>query len=84
MRDLASTLIHNLKTPEDQRFCEGLNQIQIDSSRLAVVRQTIAKRSRSFMDALMAELNEEALTSALSEKTVKVGLLVCAIENVPP
>lgn len=81
---LASTLLHNLKNPEDQRFCESLKELRIDPQRLAVVRQTISERARVFFDALTAELSNEELTSEEKARAVQVGLVICAYESTEP
>ncbi len=84
MRELASTLLHNLKAPEDQRFCESSNELQIDPQRLAFVRQLIAKRARTFLDALTGELNNEtlkALTPGAKAQAVQISLMICAHED---
>ena len=84
VRDLTSTLLHNLKMPEDQRFCDGVPEVGIDVQRLALVKQMIAKRARHFLDALAAELNDEAMTSSRKAQKVKVGLTIYSYEKAPP
>ncbi len=86
MRELASTLLHNLKRPEDQRFCETAHELQFDPQRLAYVREMIAKRARTFLGALMAELDHEALKALPGAKAqaVQVGLMICAYEDSMP
>jgi hypothetical protein len=81
MRELSSTLLHNLTTADDQRFCENLNEVRIDVQRLAVVRQMIAKRARTFLDALAAELANEALTPESKGQAVEIGLVICGYEK---
>lgn len=84
IRELVSTLLHNLKAPEDQRFCESVNELQIDPQRLALVRQVIAKRARTFLDALTGELNNETLKPLAPDgkaQAVRVGLMICAHEE---
>jgi hypothetical protein len=87
LRDLAATLLHNLRTLEDQRFCESIDELQVDPQRLAFVRQMIAKRARTFIDALVGELNDEAakaVTPDSKAKPVRIGLTICAHENSLP
>jgi len=81
MRQLASTLLNNMNRPENARLCETVEEIQVGADRLAVVRQILAKRSRSFMDALTTELKGEALPKATSKQSVKVGLLISSYEE---
>ena len=82
MRELSSTLLHNLNASEEQRLCENLKEVRIGKQRLAVVRQMIAKRARVFLDALAAELNNEVLTSDPTGPGVQLGLMLCAYEDV--
>jgi hypothetical protein len=84
MRAVATTLLHNLKTPDDQRFCEQLSEARIAPERLAVVRQMIAKRARTFLDALEAELGNEVLRSEATAGAKSLGLLICGYERTDP
>lgn len=81
MGALASTLLHNLKMPDDAWFCESLGDVEIDPERLAIVKQLLAKRARSFMDATAAELTGETQAPHHKRTTRKVGLVVCAYEK---
>ena len=84
MREVAATLLHNLKTPDDMRFCESLDEVDIGTERLAVVNQIIARRSRSFMAAIAAELAGQAQASDHKSPKRKLGLMVCAYEKLSP
>ena len=81
LRELASTLLHNLKAPDDAWFCEALSGIDVGPERLALAKQIIAKRARSFMDATASELAGEAQASQHKGTRRKVGLMVCAYEK---
>lgn len=81
MRQLASTLLHNMKKPEDARICEALDDVHVAADRLPVVRQILVRRSRNFMDALTAELANEALPKGTDKRSVKVGLIICSHED---
>ena len=78
---LASTLLHNLKAPQDQRLSEGLAAVWIDQQRLPFVRQTLMKRARAFLDGLTAELSDEVATSKERARRVQLGLMVFGYEN---
>lgn len=84
LRELSSTLLYNLKSPQTQRFCEGIPEIQLDPQRLAMARQLITKRSRVFLETLAAELTHEASSSDAKARTAKMGLMICAYENDEP
>jgi hypothetical protein len=81
MRELSSTLLHNLKAPDDAWFCEALSGIEVGPERLAIVKQIIGKRARSFMDAAASELAGEAQASHHKSPKRKVGLMICAYEK---
>jgi len=79
LQELAATLLHNLKSPEQQRPCEGIDPVVIDAQRLAMVRQIIARRTRNFLDTLAAELANEAPASP-GAQGVQVGVTVFSHE----
>jgi hypothetical protein len=81
MRQLASTLMHNMNRPEDTRLCEALEEVRVAPDRLAVVRQILAKRSRNFVEALTAELKGEAMPNSTAKQPLTVGLMICSYEN---
>jgi hypothetical protein len=82
LEELTSTLLHNLKDPDQQRYCEDLNEVRIDAQRLAVVRSIISKRSRSFLDSLSAELNGEAVDSSDRGRELStIGLTIYGYEK---
>ena len=84
MRDFASTLLHNLKRSEDQRFCASLDELQIDPQRVAVVRHIITKRGQVFLDELATELSYEAQKSDARTRTLRIGLTMFGYENNEP
>ena len=82
LSDLTATEVHNLKTPEQRLFCESIDALRIDPRRLALVRQTIAKRAQNFLDLLAEELAPEA-TFPSTGPTVSIGLTVFGHERSP-
>ena len=59
LAELLATLLHNLKAPDQQLFCDSIEPVTVDPKRLALVRQTIAKRAQNFIDLLTEELSTE-------------------------
>ncbi|MGH8254603.1 MAG: DUF6502 family protein [Steroidobacteraceae bacterium] len=82
LEQLAATQLHNLTVPDQPRFCEGLDGVAVDAQRLAIVRQTIARRAQNFLDSLAAELVSEAAPNS-ANPTVRVGLTVFSHESGP-
>jgi hypothetical protein len=72
---LATNLMHNLKDTEQSWFCETIEHPGIDERRLPLIRQTLAKRSQNFLDALTGELTGEEHSGA-ADTAVPVGVTV--------
>ena len=68
----ASTLLHNLKHPDDARVCEYSELIEIPTKRLPVVRRTITKRAQNFLDGLTGEIQHEADTEVIETTAIRV------------
>jgi Family of unknown function (DUF6502) len=81
LQELMSTLLNNLRSPEHQRFFEGVDEVRIDAQRLAVVMQVVAKRAHHFIDALSTELGDEAVTYSTTDRTAKIGLRIFVYEK---
>lgn len=82
LQDLAATVLYNLKAPEQPRFCEAIDTIAVEEERLALVRQIIARRTRTLLDEVSAELAEYAVESAAAH-TVQVSLAAFSSERSP-
>jgi hypothetical protein len=82
LEQLTSTLLHNLRAPDQQQFCEDIDEVRIDTQRLAAVRGVIARRSRVFLDSLSAELRGEAVNSTNRSRDVStIGLTLYGYEK---
>src|SRR5580692_903463 len=55
-RELLETLTHNLRQPESPRYSESTRSIEIDASRLPIIRDLIARRTGTFLTAMEQEL----------------------------
>lgn len=80
LAELASTLLSNLGSPGEQRLFERIEPLWIDAQRLPLARLTLAKRTRTFLDSLSAELANEAVGPASGSK-VLIGLTVFSSED---
>lgn len=80
---LLRTLTHNLRSPQSRLPCEAMPEIEVDAARAAFVRDLIARRSTSFLEALRAELSAEARRAGRGRKDrrVTIGLMTIATEH---
>src|SRR6185437_6211190 len=62
---LARNLMHNLRSADQSWFCKTVELRSIDERRIPMIRQTIAKRSQSFLDVLANEFTEEKTSNAV-------------------
>jgi hypothetical protein len=82
-RELLETLRHNLRNPASRLFCETVQVLNIDASRLSAVRNIINRRATTFLTAMENELAIEAEKASPggSRNRVKVGLTVFETER---
>ena len=82
-RELLETLTHNLRQPESPRYSESTRSIEIDASRLPIIRDLIARRTGTFLTAMEQELTVLAgsVRSRRARKRVRVGLTAVETER---
>jgi uncharacterized protein DUF6502 len=80
-RELLETLKHNLRQPQEQRFCDSMPSIEVESSRAPFVRDLIARRARSFLTAMEQELAAEAVGSRRRRSASHIKFGLTAIET---
>lgn len=83
LSQLAQTLLHNLRNPGQQWFCETSESGFVDTGRLPFLRQTVARRAQNFLDVLAAELKSEG-ASPTTEQAVTLGTTVFCYEIPSP
>ena len=83
LQALASTELHNLKAPDAARFCESLEPISVTADEARIIRQTLVRRARGFLDSLASELANEAPKST-GEARTRIGLTVFSHETELP
>ena len=77
VKELLETMVRNIRDPDDQLFCDSLAAIELDESRLAVVREVLSRRASGFLQSLQAELTAERKKRlARSGKRVTLSLTV--------
>jgi hypothetical protein len=84
-RELLVTLIHNLREPDARLLCDSMSSIEVDASRVPVIRDLIARRAGNFLAAIEQELAIEASLShrKKSKKRVRIGLTAFESEHWP-
>lgn len=77
-KEFIETLRLNLCQPQDRLFVDSLSVIELDSSRLAVVREVINRRANTFLQSLEQELASEGaiLVGSRRRKLAKLSLTV--------
>ena len=81
-RELLSTLTHNLRQPQAQRFCESTPLVEIEASRAPFARDLIARRARNFLSAIEQELRAESAGSRMRRgRCVRIGLTAIETER---
>jgi hypothetical protein len=81
---LLQTSMQNLHAdPQDHVFCESVPPVDVDETRIAVVREVINRRASAFLQSLEAELASERRRPATgkSGKRVRVSLTVFESKN---
>jgi hypothetical protein len=84
-RELLETLTHNVRQPEARLFCDSMAAIEVEASRLPIVRALIARRASTFLSAVGQEFSAEATISKRSKprRRVRIGLTVFTTEHSP-
>ena len=85
VQELLTTLKYNMKESEARRYCESMRAIEVESERIAVVRDLISRRATTFLARIEHELAIEASRSARLKRTrrIKVGLTIYQTEQGP-
>jgi hypothetical protein len=81
-RDLLETLVHNLLNPSSARWCETVLTVDADPKYLPVIRNSIKRRSQSYLSSLTEELNNPRTSrSSRSKPAVRIGVTVYSFEG---
>ncbi len=80
-KELLETLRHNLRQPHDRLFAESLPAIELDASRLPVVREVINRRASAFLQSLEQELASETTRPVRDRRRKAARLSLTVLET---
>lgn len=77
---LTTNLLHNLKSPQERWTCETSDPFVVEPQRLPLTRQTLQKRTQSFLDNVSSEFANEPATG-IKETPTSVRVTVFCHET---
>lgn len=83
-RDLANTLVHNLKTQSAPRVCETAVMVDVDPKWIPVLRTKLQRRAKTFIAAVAEDLQSQRVQREDHTPPARIGITVYSFEDIGP